>query len=68
MYLDYYHLHQEVNSLNSNDVIIKDKTGKPISLEIIGIFPQELNIIEQFKTLTESKGKQPFLLEGRPLV
>ena len=58
---------EEVASPNSNDVIIKDKEGRPISLEIIGIFPKELNVIDQFQSVVQSKDKQPFLLEGRPL-
>ena len=31
---------EEVDSPYSNDVIVKDRQGKPISLEIIGIFPK----------------------------
>ncbi len=58
---------EEVDSPGSNDVIIKDKEGRPISLEVIGIFPKELNIVDQFQSVVQSKDKQPFLLEGRPL-
>lgn len=56
---------EEVDSPYRNDVIIKDKNGKPISLEIIGIFPQELNIVEQFKYMLGSRKHEPFLLEGK---
>lgn len=54
---------EEVDSPQRNDVIIKDKNGKPISLEIIGIFPSELNIAEKLK-LTATEKKEPFLLQG----
>lgn len=57
---------EEVESPYSNDVIIKDRQGKPISLETIGIFPKELNIIEYFKNIIPKK-KEPFLLEAKPL-
>lgn len=40
---------EEVESPYSNDVIVKDRQGKPISLEIIGIFPKELNIARHFE-------------------
>lgn len=55
---------EEVNSLYSNDVIIKDKQGAPIGLEIIGVFPEELNIISKLKGLLQIKKDEPFLLEG----
>ncbi len=38
---------EEVDSPYRNDVLIKDKRGRPISLEVIGIFPSELNIAEK---------------------
>jgi len=53
---------EEVDSPYSNDVIIKDKQGRPISLEIIGIFPKELNIAEHLKT--KIKKQEPYLLEA----
>lgn len=56
---------EEVNSLYSNDVIIKDGRGVPIGLEIIGVFPEELNIISKLKGLFQVKKNEPFLLEGR---
>lgn len=55
---------EEVDSPYSNDVIVKDKQGKPISLEIIGIFPKELNIAEHLKTETRIKKQEPYLLEA----
>lgn len=54
---------EEVESPNRNDVIVKDKSGNPISLETIGVFPKELNIVEQLKNLISRK-KEPFLLEA----
>lgn len=54
---------EEVDSPNSNDVLIKDRRGRPISLEIIGIFPKELNIVQYLKNHVGLKPKEPFLLE-----
>lgn len=54
---------EEVDSPLRNDVIIKDKNGKPISLEIIGIFPNELNIAKKLKGIL-SQEKEPFLLQA----
>lgn len=54
---------EEVDSLLRNDVIIKDKNGKPISLEIIGIFPNELNIAKKLKGILPQE-KEPFLLQA----
>ncbi len=56
---------EEVDSPTSNDVIIKDKQGKPISIEIIGIFPKELNIAEYLKNKTVIKKQDLYLLEAR---
>ena len=46
---------EEVRSIYSNDVIVKDKRGVPIGLEIIGVFPEELNIISKLKGLFQIK-------------
>ncbi len=54
---------EEVDSPNRNDVIIKDKQGKPISLEVIGIFPSELNVAEKLKR-TIGTPKEPLLLQS----
>lgn len=56
---------EEVDSPYSNDVIVKDRHGRPISLEVIGIFPKELNIIEQLKRILQLKKNQPLLLEPK---
>lgn len=56
---------EEVSSPQSNDVIIKDKQGQPISLEIIGLFPKELNITEYLKSNAKIKKQEPFLLEAQ---
>lgn len=53
---------EEVDSPYRNDVIIKDKKGRPISLEIIGIFPSELNITERLKNKIGHR-KEPLLLQ-----
>jgi len=55
---------EEVDSPYSNDVIVKDKQGRPISLEIIGIFPKELNIAEYLKIRIKTKKQEPYLLEA----
>ena len=55
---------EEVDSPYINDVLIKDRSGRPISLEIIGIFPKELNIVQYLKGHIELKSKEPFLLEA----
>ena len=54
---------EEVDSPNRNDVIIKDKKGRPISVEIIGFLPKELNVSEKLKTLIKNK-KTPFILSS----
>lgn len=49
----------EVESPHRNDVIVNDKQGRPISLEVIGIFPSELNVAEKMKyALGQIKGPQ----------
>ena len=53
---------EEVDSPHRNDVIIKDKQGRPISLEVIGIFPSELNVAERLKS-TIGQRTEPFLLQ-----
>ncbi len=55
---------EEVDSPFSNDVIVKDKQGRPISLEIIGIFPKELNIAQHFKGKISLKKQEPYLLQA----
>jgi hypothetical protein len=55
---------EEVDSKYRNDVIIKDKKGRPISLEIIGVLPKELNISERLKTLIKNR-KTPFILSSK---
>ena len=54
---------EEVDSPYRNDVIVKDEQGHPISLEVIGIFPSELNITEKLKK-TIGKIKEPLLLQA----
>lgn len=58
------YISEEVDDPNSNDVIVKDKTGKPISLEIIGVFPEELNVSKLVKELSGKEMKEPFLLHS----
>lgn len=57
------HSSEEVDSPYRNDVIVKDKNGRPISLEVIGIFPSELNIAERLKYFI-GNSKDPFLLKS----
>ncbi len=57
------HSSEEVDSPTRNDVIIKDKKGNPISLEVIGIFPTELNIADKLKKTIENT-KIPILLQS----
>ncbi len=57
------HSSEEVASLDRNDVIIKDKQGRPISIEIIGLLPKELNVSEKITSLLNSK-KTPFILSS----
>lgn len=54
---------EEVDSPNRNDVIVKDKHGRPISLEVIGLFPSELNIAGKINKIFGSH-KEPYLLQG----
>ena len=56
---------EEVESPYSNDVVVKDKQGRPISLEIIGLFPKELNIAEYLISKARIKKQEPFLLEAK---
>ncbi len=56
---------EESDAPYRNDVIIKNKNGVPIGLEIIGIFPEELNIARLLKNKISISSKQPFLLESR---
>lgn len=53
----------EVDDPKRNDVMVLDKIGKPISLEIIGVFPSELNI-SRFVKQFGGDLKQPFLLHS----
>ena len=55
---------EEVDSPYRNDVIIKDRKGRPISLEVIGIFPKELNVIDKIGRIKELRKTEPFLLES----
>lgn len=55
---------EESKSPDNNDVIIKNKKGIPVSLEIIGVFPDELNIVKLIqKYYPALKTDEPFLLE-----
>ena len=54
---------EEVDSPYSNGVIVKDKQGRPISLEVIGIFPKELNIAQHLQGKLRPK-QEPYLLQA----
>lgn len=58
------HISEEVDDPHRNDVIVKDKQGMPISLEIIGIFPKELNISRLVKQITSKTIRTPFFLSS----
>lgn len=58
------YISEEVEDSKSNDVIVKDKHDRPISLEIIGVFPKELNVSELVKKLTGQDIRTPFLLHS----
>lgn len=53
---------EESDMPSRNDVIVKNKQGVPIGLEIIGVFPQELNIARLLKGKIAITSRQPFLL------
>lgn len=53
----------EVDDPHRNDVIVLDNKGKPISIEIIGVFPEELNISSFVRHLGGNL-KEPFLLHS----
>lgn len=61
------YLSEETDSKYSNDVIIKNKKGQPIGVEIIGLFPPELNITQLAKKFFALKKDEPFLLEAKNL-
>ena len=50
----------EVDDPKRNDVMILNMNGKPISLEIVGIFPKDLNVSELTKRFGGKK-PEPFL-------
>ncbi len=54
---------EETDSPHRNDVIVKNIHGIPIGVEIIGVFPSELNIVKLMKDYHISP-KEPFLLEN----
>ena len=58
------YISEEVDDPTRNDVIVKNKKGVPISLEVIGVFPDELNVSEIVKKLTGRSIKEPFLLHS----
>ena len=53
----------EVDDPHRNDVLVMDKTGRPISIEIIGVFPKELNLSSFVRSLG-AKPTEPFLLHS----
>lgn len=54
---------EEVDSPTRNDIIVKDKQGRPISIEIIGILPSELNISKKIGQ-TIGAEQTPYLLSS----
>lgn len=58
------YLSEETDSKYSNDVIIKNKQGQPIGLEVIGLFPPELNVSRLAKKVFVVRKDEPLLLEA----
>lgn len=56
---------EESESPYNNDVIVKDRRGVPIGLEIIGLFPAELNIAKRLQDIYKLTVKEPFFLEAQ---
>ena len=56
---------EETDDKNSNDVIIKNKKGQPIGLEVIGVFPSELNVAKMLPKVFGIKKNEPYLLTGK---
>jgi hypothetical protein len=53
---------EETDDPSSNDVIVKNKTGQPIGLEVIGLFPSELNLAHWWPKVFGAKPNEPLLL------
>lgn len=55
---------EETDDANSNDVIVKDREGRPIGVEVIGLLPSELNVAKWWRNSLGIKKDIPFLLHG----
>lgn len=56
---------EETESPANNDVIVKDKRGVPIGLEMIGVFPEEINLVKLLKDrYPQINMSEPFLIEA----
>lgn len=55
---------EETDDKLSNDVIIKNKKGRPIGLEVIGLFPSELNLAHWWPKVFGAKKSEPLLLSS----
>jgi len=55
---------EETESMINNNIIIKNAKGVPIGLEIIGVFPEELNIVKLWQKRFSLIKNEPFLLES----
>lgn len=55
---------EETDSPFNNNVISYDKDRKPVGLEIIGLFPEELNIAKILQTKSLIGKTDPFLLQS----
>lgn len=56
---------EETDDPDRNDVVVKNKQGKPIGVEIIGLFPSELNMARWWPKVFGQTKREPFLLSGR---
>lgn len=55
---------EETDSPHNNNVISFNHSGVPVGLEIIGLFPDELNIAKILQTKSLIGKTDPFLLES----
>jgi len=53
-----------LDAFEEYDVIVKDKTGKPIGVEVIGLFPSELNLARWWPKVFGTKKSEPLLLSS----
>ncbi len=55
---------EETDSPYNNNVISYSRDGVPVGLEIIGLFPDELNVAKILQTKSLTGKTDPFLLQS----